>query len=160
MTDLQLSAIQIPSSPLQQYFIGEVYSKASFWTKKAWASDAGRDEQIRNAAQADTRAIRLDFNFLQAYEHRTSDYLNLKRYPEALRDYEKILALDPDNAAAYSDRGLARFETGAYVAAIIVLTQNPLIQRISLTTCSNASMSYAYRTLSRADKSSHPAYIT
>jgi tetratricopeptide (TPR) repeat protein len=95
-----------------------VYSKASFWTKKAWASDAGRDEETRNAAQAYTRAIRLDSNFLQAYEHRAGDYLNLKRYPEALNDYEKILALDADNTTAYSDRGLARFETGAYVAAI------------------------------------------
>jgi tetratricopeptide (TPR) repeat protein len=118
MSDFQRAALLNPTSPLPQYFIGEVYSKASFWTKKAWASDAGRDEQIRNAAQAYTRAIRLDSNFLHAYEHRAGDYLNLKRYPEALRDYEKILALDPDNAAAHSDRGLARFETGAYVAAI------------------------------------------
>jgi tetratricopeptide (TPR) repeat protein len=118
MLDFQRAALLNPTSPLPQYFIGEVYSKASFWTKKAWASDSGRDEQIKNAALAYSRAIRLDSNFLPAYEHRASDYLSLKRYPEALRDYEKILALDPGNTTAFSDRGLARLETGAYLAAI------------------------------------------
>lgn len=118
MLDFQRAALLNPTSPLPQYFIGQVYSKSSFWTKKAWASDAGRDEQIENAAQAYTKAIRLDSNFLPAYEHRAGDYLNLKRYPEAFKDYEKILNLDPNNTSAYSDRGLARFETGEYVAAI------------------------------------------
>jgi tetratricopeptide (TPR) repeat protein len=118
MQQFQKAALVNPVSPLPQYFIGQLYSKASFWTKKAWASDQGRDEQIRNAALAYTRAIELDSKFLPAYEERASDYLNLKQYPQALKDYERILALDPENVTAYADRGLARLETGRYLAAI------------------------------------------
>lgn len=116
--NFQKATLLNPSSPLPQYFIGQVYSKASFWTKKAWASDQGRDEQIRNAAQAYTKAIQLDPKFLPAYEHRASDYLNLKQYQQALKDYEKILTLDPENVTAYADRGLARLETGNTWGAI------------------------------------------
>ena len=111
MQNFQKAAALNPSSPLPPYFIGQVYSNASFWTKKAWASDQGRDEQIRNAAQAYTKAIQLDAKFLPAYEQRASDYLNLKQYQQALKDYEKILTLDPGNVTAYADRGLARLET-------------------------------------------------
>lgn len=118
MKEFQKASILKPSSPLPPYFIGQLYSKASFWTKKAWASDQGRDQQVRNAAQAYTTAVRLDPKFLPAYEHRASDYLNLKQYQQALRDYETVLTLDPENSVAYSDRGLAWFETGRYVAAI------------------------------------------
>ncbi len=42
MLDFQRAAALNPASPLPQYFIGAVYSKASFWTKKAWTSDVGR----------------------------------------------------------------------------------------------------------------------
>jgi len=42
----------------------------------------------------------------------------LKQYAQALRDYDKILELDPENATAYSDRGLAKLETAQYLAAI------------------------------------------
>lgn len=118
MQSFQKAALLNPQSPLPQYFIGQLYSKASFWTKKAWASDQGRDEETRNAAQAYTKAIQLDSKFLPAYEHRASDYLNLKQYQQALKDYETILKLDPENVTAYADRGLARLETGNIWGAI------------------------------------------
>ena len=118
LLNFQTAALLKPTSPLPQYFIGRLHSQASFWAKKAWTSDAGRDEEVRNAAQAYSKAIRLDASFLPAYEERASDYLELKRYPEALRDYEKVLTLDPNNVIAYSDRGLARLESGQYFAAI------------------------------------------
>ena len=119
LQEFQRAAVLNPKSPLPQYFIGQVYTKASFWTKKAWASDGGRDEATRNAVQAYTKAIQLDPRFLPAYEERASGYLNLKHYPQALRDYDKILALDPDNITAYSDRGLAKLETGQYLSATL-----------------------------------------
>jgi tetratricopeptide (TPR) repeat protein len=118
MQDFQKAALAKPESPLPQFFIGQVYSKASFWTKKAWASDEGRDEQVRNAAKAYTKAIQLDPSFLRAYKQRAGDYLNLKQYQAALKDYDKILSLDPENTVAYSDRGLAKLETGQYWPAI------------------------------------------
>jgi tetratricopeptide (TPR) repeat protein len=118
MQNFQKAALLNPSSPLPQYFIGQLYSKASFWTKKAWASDQSRDEQMRKAAQAYTKAIQLDPKFLPAYENRASDYLSLKQYQQALKDYETILKLDPENTTAYADRGLARLETGNNWGAI------------------------------------------
>jgi tetratricopeptide (TPR) repeat protein len=119
MQEFQRAAVLNPKSPLPPYFIGKVYTQASFWTKKAWASDDARDEATRNAVQAYTQAIQLDSRFLPAYEERASGYLNLKHYPQALRDYDKILALDPDNITAYSDRGLAKLETGQYLSATL-----------------------------------------
>ena len=119
MQEFQRAAVLNPKSPLPQYFIGQVYTKASFWTKKAWASDSGRDEATTNAVQAYTKAIQLNAKFLSAYEERASGYLNLKQYPQALRDYDRILALDPDNITAYSDRGLAKLETGQYLSATL-----------------------------------------
>jgi tetratricopeptide (TPR) repeat protein len=118
MQNFQKAALLNPSSPLPQYFIGQLYSKASFWTKKAWASDKGRDEQTKNAAQAYTKAIQLDPKFLPAYEQRAEDYLNLKQYPQALRDFGMVLTLDPENHTAYADRGLAKLETGDNWGAI------------------------------------------
>ncbi|MFZ0816789.1 MAG: hypothetical protein WAM78_14790, partial [Candidatus Sulfotelmatobacter sp.] len=111
MQNFQKAAVLNPSSPLPLYFIGQLHSKASFWTKKAWASDEGRDELTRNAAQAYTKAIQLDPKFLPAYEQRAGDYLNLKQYQHAIRDYGTVLTLDPDNHTAYADRGLAKLET-------------------------------------------------
>jgi tetratricopeptide (TPR) repeat protein len=119
MQEFQKAALLKPSSPLPRYYIGRVYSKASFWTKKAWASDEGRDQAIRNAAQAYTQAIQLDAKFLPAYEHRASAYLHLKQYSQALKDYDKILSLDPENVTAYSDRGLTKLDTGQYLSAIV-----------------------------------------
>jgi tetratricopeptide (TPR) repeat protein len=118
MQNFQKAALLNPSLPLPPYLIGQLYSKASFWTKKAWASDQGRDEQTRNAAQAYTKAIQLDPKFLPAYEERAADYLNLKQYQQALRDYGTVLTLDPENHTAYADRGLAKLETGDNWGAI------------------------------------------
>jgi tetratricopeptide (TPR) repeat protein len=118
LSQFQHAALLNPRSPLPPYFIGELSSKASFWTKKAWASDAGRDEISRNAVQAYTKAIQVDPKFLPAYEMRASSYLNLKDYPQAIKDYDKVLALDLNNSTAFSDRGIAKLETKQYFAAI------------------------------------------
>jgi tetratricopeptide (TPR) repeat protein len=112
------AALLNPKSPLPDYFIGHLYSKASFWTKKAWASDAGRDEPIKNSIQAYSRAIQLDSKFWQASEHRASGYLALKRYSEAIKDFDLVLKLKQDYASAYSDRGIAKLQSGHYFAAI------------------------------------------
>lgn len=118
LPQFQRAAVLNPRSPLPPYFIGQLYSKASFWTKKAWASDAGRDEATKSAIQAYTKAIQLDPKFWPAYEMRASGYLNLKEYPQAIKDYDKILALDPKNDTAYSDGGIAKLESGKFFAAI------------------------------------------
>lgn len=118
LQEFQKAALLNPMSPVPQYFIGQVYTKASFWTKKAWSSDANRDEAVRSAVQPYTNAIQIDAKFLPAFEERASAYLNLKQYPKAVRDYEKILELDPENTTAFSDRGIAKLEMKQYTSAV------------------------------------------
>lgn len=117
LQEFQKAALLNPKSPLPQYFIGELHSKASFWTKKAWASDEGRDNEIRSAVQAYSNAIQLDSTFLPAYENRASGYLNLKDYSLSIRDFDKVIDLDPENRTAYSDRGIAKLESSQYMSA-------------------------------------------
>jgi tetratricopeptide (TPR) repeat protein len=118
MQEFQRAAVLNPKSPVPQYFIGQVHTKSSFWTKKAWSSDANRDDAVRSAVQPYTNAIQLDSKFLPAYEQRASAYLNLKQYPKAIKDYDSVLELDPGNTTAYSDRGIAKLEMSNYAAAI------------------------------------------
>ena len=80
------------------------------------SSDVIRDEEIRSAIQADTKAIQADSKFFPAYEERAGRYLALKQYPLAIRDFDKVLALDPENSSAYSDRGIAKLESGDYLS--------------------------------------------
>jgi len=115
--DLKNAALVNPRTPVAQFFIGELFTKASFWTKKAWTSDASRDEATKNAISAYSRAIQLDPKYFPAYEARANGYLNLKQYPQAISDYDKALALDPENATAYADRGLAKLETAHFMSA-------------------------------------------
>ncbi len=108
-----------PRSPLPHYFIGHLYTRASFWTKAALASDEGRDELQRKAILAYDKAIQLDPKFEPAYELRASAYHNLKQYRQAIRDYDRVLELDPENVTAYADRGLAKMEIGELLSATV-----------------------------------------
>jgi len=49
---------------------------------------------------------------------RASGYLNLKQHRQSVRDFDKVLELNSETTAAYSDRGLAKLELGEYLAAI------------------------------------------
>ncbi|MCC7496947.1 MAG: tetratricopeptide repeat protein [Bryobacterales bacterium] len=121
LREYQKAALLNPQSPLPHYFIGHLYTRASFWTKAAWASDEGRDEPQRKAILAYDKAIQLDPRFLPAYELRASAYHNLKQYRKAIRDYDKVLELDPENVTAYADRGLAKMEVGQFLSATVDL---------------------------------------
>jgi tetratricopeptide (TPR) repeat protein len=118
MQNFQQAALLRPESPLPSFFIGQTYMKQSFWTKKAWASDENRDELMRNAIRAYSKAIQLDSKFVLGYSHRATGYLSLKQYQSAIKDYDRILSLDPENNTAHSDRGIAKLESGHYLSAI------------------------------------------
>jgi tetratricopeptide (TPR) repeat protein len=112
------AALLSPESSIPQFLIGKLYTKQSFWTKKAASSEIYRDEQIRTAIRAYSKAIQLDPKFIPAYVQRADSYLSLKQYQLAIRDYDRILALDPENDTAHSDRGIAQLESGHYMSAI------------------------------------------
>jgi tetratricopeptide (TPR) repeat protein len=140
--EFQKAALLNPRSPLPHYFLGELYSKASFWTKAAWASDEGRDEPVRKAVAAYTKAIQLDPDFTPAYEKRASSYEQLKEYLKAIPDYDRVLELDKENVIAFADRGLAELEIGRYLAATNDLEE--AIKRKGEDS-NTLSMSYEYR---------------
>jgi tetratricopeptide (TPR) repeat protein len=54
---------------------------------------------------------------------RASSYEQLKRYVQAIPDYNKVLELDKQNVIAYADRGLAELELGRYLAAAVDLQE-------------------------------------
>jgi tetratricopeptide (TPR) repeat protein len=117
--EFQKAAAVNPKSPLPHYFIGRLYSKASFWTTAAASSDAVRNEFYRKAIQEYSEAIQIDPGFAPAFEMRASAYEDLKEYEHAIKDYGRVLELDPDNVIAYADRGLAKLETGRYLGAVV-----------------------------------------
>jgi tetratricopeptide (TPR) repeat protein len=116
--EFQKAAAIDPRSPIPVYLLGELHTKASFWTKKAWASDAGRNEATKAAVLPFTTAIRLGPTFTAAYSARAEAYLNLKQSALAVKDFDRVIALEPTNATAYSDRGIANTDLGRYYDAI------------------------------------------
>jgi tetratricopeptide (TPR) repeat protein len=116
--EFQKAAVIDPKSPVPAYLLGELHTKAAFWTKKAWASDAGRDDATRAAVLPFTTAIHLDASFTAAYDARAEAYLQLKQSALAVKDFDRVIALDPTNSAAYADRGLAQTDLGRYFDAI------------------------------------------
>jgi tetratricopeptide (TPR) repeat protein len=112
LQDFQKAALLNPHSPVPPYYIGQIYSKQSFWTPEAWASDAARDALMRKTVQPYTTAIQLDAKFIPAYSQRASTYLNLKLYSKAIKDFDRIVELNPDATGAINDRGIAKMEMG------------------------------------------------
>ncbi len=106
-------------TPIVPYLQGELHVKSAFWTKKAWASDAARDDIYRASLPFFTRTIQLDPSFEQAYAARAEVYLQLKQDTLAIKDYDKVLSFQPNNSSAHSGRGLANADVGRYYAAIV-----------------------------------------
>jgi len=58
------------------------------------------------------KALSVDPNLQPALIDRAEVYFTLKQFRQAIPDYDKIIALDPHNAGACNDRGLAKMELG------------------------------------------------
>jgi tetratricopeptide (TPR) repeat protein len=112
------AALLAPTNAVPQYLLGELQMKSSFWTKKAWSSDAARDQSYRSAIVFYTKAITLNPTYEPAYAARAEAYLNLKRNTLAIKDFDKVLQLDPDNGTAHADRGVAEQDDGQLYRAI------------------------------------------
>lgn len=65
-----------------------------------------------------TEAIAADPGFTQAYEGRAEANLEAKQYEQAVKDFDKVLSLQPDNASSLTDRGIAYSELHQYMSAI------------------------------------------
>ena len=118
----RLAETKAPKSPVPPYLLGELKNKASFWTEKAWTSDAARLGMHKEAVVLFTTAITRDPNFAPAYLARAGAYLHTKQYIQSIRDFTRVVSIDPQNSAAISDRGNAYMESGAYFKAIADFT--------------------------------------
>lgn len=122
ISDLEQAQKLKSSSALVEYFLASVYKKSGFLTEAAWSdmSDSGgyRDKVNTLAFQHFKAAANLDSAFGEAYVQAASMLYKLRRYSEAIPYYDKVLELDPNNAGAYHDRGLAKTNTGDYYGAI------------------------------------------
>lgn len=65
-----------------------------------------QDGKSEEAIAALTKAIEKYDRHAQAYERRGKVNLKLKKYHDALRDYDKCLGLDPDNPYAYFGKSM------------------------------------------------------
>ena len=117
-TQFHLAEAKAPRSPVPPYLLGELQNKASFWTKKAWASDAARMETHREAAALFTTSVTRDPSFAPAYLARAEAYLSTKQYALSIKDFTRVLSLIPENSSAIADRGNAYMESGEYYKAI------------------------------------------
>ena len=117
-TQFHLAETKAPKSPVPPYLLGELKNKASFWTKKAWSSDAARVETRKEAAALFTTALTRDPSFAPAYLARAEAYLDTKQYVLSIKDFTRVLSISPQNFTAVSDRGNAYVESGAYFKAI------------------------------------------
>ena len=129
-----------PVSPLPEFYIGELYSIGGLGglmsIKNAQCLDeivprtpqcVALDEVHRSAVRSLTRAIALDPKFGPAYALRAIAFAHLKEFRQAVRDYDKVLELEPEPDAAritYNDRGLAKVSLGEYQSAVQDFTKS------------------------------------
>jgi tetratricopeptide (TPR) repeat protein len=116
--EFQKAAFVNPKTPIVPYLHGELYTKAAFWTKKAWTSDAAKYGIWRSSLPFFTQTARLAPNFEPAYAARAEAYLEIKQDALAIKDFDKVLSFEPANTTARSDQGLAYSSLGQYYAAI------------------------------------------
>ena len=124
-----------PQAALPHYFIGDLEIRGAVFL-------ADRDAARRRAVQSLTRAIALDPTLVPALAIRANEYYRLKQYLDTITDYDAVLALDPDNASAYNDRGLAKLELGQDSAAVWDFSQSI---RLKAPEQSSRGRSYQYR---------------
>ena len=70
---------------------------------------AGKHEQAAAELEA---ALRLDPEFVQAYDRLAGEYRELRRFPEAEALLQKVLKLVPDSWTAHYDLGLIQLAAG------------------------------------------------
>lgn len=117
-THFKMAEAKAPHSPVPPFLLGELRNKASFWTKKAWTSDAARNETHKEAAAHFTTSLTRDPSFAPAYFARAEAYLSTKQYALSVKDFTRVLSNNPENSTALADRGNAYMESGAYYKAI------------------------------------------
>jgi tetratricopeptide (TPR) repeat protein len=77
-----------------------------------------QDKDFQGAIADYTEAIRLNPNFVEAYNNRGLARDELKDFQGAINDYTQAIKINPNYAKAYSNRGLVRKELKDFQGAI------------------------------------------
>jgi tetratricopeptide (TPR) repeat protein len=104
-------------SAMPHFFIASTLNRA-FSIKRYGMSDAQRTELSHAVLDELNKTLVILPNLLPALSDRAEVYFELKQFGPAVSDYDKVLALDPKDAGAYNDRGLAKTELGDTYEAI------------------------------------------
>jgi tetratricopeptide (TPR) repeat protein len=103
------------SSALPQFFMAHIRNRP---IKRLGLPDAQRQRLNELVLNELTAALAIDSGLLAALRDRAETYFELKKYKQAIVDYDRIISLDPADAGAYNDRGLAKMQLGRTYEAI------------------------------------------
>jgi tetratricopeptide (TPR) repeat protein len=105
------------SSAMPHLFIATILNRA-FAIRKYGMSDAKRTDFSHAVLDELNKSLAIDPNLLPALADRAEVCFELKKFQQAIPDYDKILTLNPADAGAYNDRALAKMQLGQTYDAI------------------------------------------
>lgn len=88
------------------------------WSKEALALwEDGKYSDPKKALEYWNKAIRTNSKSAEIYNNRGLAFYNLKRYPQATKDFSQAIRMKPEDATAYNNRGNAYYEMLKYELA-------------------------------------------
>ena len=74
--------------------------------------------KLESAIERFDQAIKIDPDFVPAYNNRGYVYNVLEQYQRAIEDYNEAIRLEPENAVAFNNRGFSQRNLGRYQGAL------------------------------------------
>ncbi len=139
-------AIRANPSFAPAYFYAAVGSEKITAYKALAFSETERTAHNNSLIALWSKAIQLNASIEEAYAERADEYLSDKDYSATISDYDWAIALTPNDAALWNDRGLAKQETYDKSGAITDFTH-----AIALKTQNNDLNALTYSLDNRAD---------
>ena len=109
------------------------------------------NSDYRSAINSLTKSLDLKPTSL-AYSNRGEAYINVGEYDDAIADYDRVIAIDPNDASAYNNRGTAKVHKGDYEGAISDCDR-------AITIDPNYAAAYNNRGTAKAHKGDHDSAI-
>jgi tetratricopeptide (TPR) repeat protein len=125
IADIKKSLKLNDKNPVAYFVMIEALRFKALWYEAAHYQKI--DEASRNAIiDASTKGIKLSKTneWKDRFLHiRAQEYLSMKKYNQAIADYNDLIAINPDYAGTYHDRAMSYREIGKYDEAIKDLTK-------------------------------------
>lgn len=115
-TNLQRAVELNESSGLLHYYVASANLHSHFF--KRMGSEAVQKAENPAILRELDLAIELDPRLKPALGSRADIYFQAERYADAIADYERVLAIDPDDTTVLHDEALAKLQSGDGYGAI------------------------------------------